>query len=73
MNIEHFLKPNKLRNLRLEKNLPQWHLHLMSGVSLPRISQIENFAPASQSEKERIAKSIGMKIEHIWPSEALDK
>ena len=73
MNIDHFLKPNRLRNLRLDKNLRQWHLHLMSGVPLPRISQIENFAPASQSEKKRLAKSIGIKIEQLWPREGLDK
>ena len=67
MNIEDFLEPNQLRELRVSRNLRQWQLHIMSCVSLPRISQIENGAPATEVEKVRLAKGLSVPIVEIWP------
>ena len=67
MEIADFLEPNQLRELRVGKNLRQWQLHIMSNVSLPRISQIENGAPATEVEKERLAKGLSLAIVEIWP------
>ncbi len=67
MELDAFLEKNRLREMRVSKNFRQWHLHLMSGVGLPRISQIENGAPASELEKEKIGRALGVDVAIVWP------
>ena len=65
MKVDDFLEKNSLREARVGKNFRQWHLHLMSDVGLPRISQIEHRAPATDTEKEKLANALSIPVDDI--------
>ncbi len=67
MKIEDLLVPNRLREVRVSQNLRQWQLQILSNASLSRISQIENGAPATETEKTKLAKGLGITVAEIWP------
>jgi transcriptional regulator with XRE-family HTH domain len=58
----------KLKEGRFLKNLNQYKLNTLSGVSQPRISLIENeLVEPSEDEKRRLAEALGYSIEEIFP------
>lgn len=66
--------PSILRVTRILKRTSQYVLALASGVSQPRISLIENdLAKPSQDEMKKLAKSLGVKVEDIFPSKEIAK
>ena len=69
MNLSDYLENNRLREVRIEKNLRQWQLGLMTSMSISRISQIEQGAPARNDEKEKLARALEVELARIWTKE----
>ena len=67
MRLEDCLEVNNLKKTRLDKNLRQWQLSLMAQITISRISQIEQGAPARKREKELLAGALGVDVQTIWP------
>jgi transcriptional regulator with XRE-family HTH domain len=60
----------KLRQVRFFRGLRQIQLATISGVGQHRISAIENgYIEPRQSEKEKLAKSLGMEIGELFPED----
>jgi transcriptional regulator with XRE-family HTH domain len=58
---------NGLRRVRLSRDLRQYELANLSGISQPRISLIEhNYVTATASEMERLAKALDCLLEEIF-------
>ena len=61
---------SKLRITRILKHTSQYALAIISGVFQPRISLIENdLAKPTEEEMKKLAKSLGVKVEYIFPTE----
>ena len=69
MRLQDYLEANNLKKVRLERNLRQWQLGLMSKVTISRISQIEQGSPAGEKEKKTLAKALDTTIGIIWPED----
>ena len=67
MRLEDCLEVNNLKKTRLDKNLRQWQLSLMAQLTISRISQIEQGAPARNREKELLAGALDLDVQTIWP------
>jgi transcriptional regulator with XRE-family HTH domain len=60
----------KLKAVRLMKDLRQYELSNLSGISQPRISLIEKErVKASEDEKQKLAQALGASVEQIFPNE----
>jgi transcriptional regulator with XRE-family HTH domain len=58
---------NGLRRVRLSRDLRQYELANLSGISQPRISLIENnYVAATIPERECLAKALDCLIEELW-------
>jgi transcriptional regulator with XRE-family HTH domain len=59
----------RLREVRLLKDLRQYEVSNVSGISQPRISLIENgLVQATKNEEEKLAQALGYSVEEIFPS-----
>ncbi len=69
MQLQDYLEINNLRKIRLEKNLRQWQVSLMSKVTISRICQIEQGSPAKGQERQMLARALDTTTGTIWPEE----
>jgi len=59
---------NNLRELRQDRNLPQWGLAVRAGTSATTVSAIERWGYKPGVElQERIATALGVNVADIWP------
>lgn len=60
----------ELKEARFKRQITQWVLSKISNIHQSRISLIENGDVASETERNALAKGLGLKVRDIdWPIE----
>ena len=65
--MTHMTSGNHLRALRTRALLSQQQLASLSGCSLRSLSRAENDHPVSELNKARLANTLRVGVEVIWP------
>ena len=65
--LEVFMNRNRLKVVRAERNMTQFKLALLAGVTQSRLSYFENsLVKPTEEEKLRISKVLRVRPEDIW-------
>lgn len=70
--MDDFLVKNRIRRLRLRRDLAQWKLALATRISESRICTLEQGAPPRPNEITKLVSFFGLRSEEIWPQDGLD-
>ena len=62
---------NRLKVARAERNMTQFKLALLAGITQSRLSYFENsLLTPTEEEKRKIAKALGMRVQEIFSTDS---